>query len=227
MKSLLKFLLPLFFIATLAVQCDKDDESDPNEIIDFIPPQPTDTLYMSDELKSYFYFPKDSWWVYKRTDTNALIYDTARVVRIINEIFYSNFAPYAWEKITHVTEHTYYKSLPNSVSPHLAVSFSNLNALVDRIDITSGSTFLGGLDCVISTPIDSIHIKGLQCNVWSNLDSISSLNLAGRNFNNVLNISYGRNPTTDRISIVSGVGILKYNCIQCGHTWELVSYDIK
>ncbi|MCB0737195.1 MAG: hypothetical protein KDC92_06760 [Bacteroidetes bacterium] len=40
----------------------------------------TDTLYLSDSFLSYWYFPVGSWWVYKRLDTAADVYDTARVV---------------------------------------------------------------------------------------------------------------------------------------------------
>ncbi|MBI1184093.1 hypothetical protein GC194_07470 [bacterium] len=39
----------------------------------------TDTLYQSDSFLSYWFFPVGSWWVYKRVDTKAVIYDTARV----------------------------------------------------------------------------------------------------------------------------------------------------
>ncbi len=226
--TIIKFSFTAFlFIGFVCLTSCREEENEEDIIFDeCCLPEPTDTLYMSQELKSYFYFPVGSWWVYERTDTIAGIYDTARVVRIINEIFYNEFAPYAWEKITALVEHTYYSSPPNSVSPNLEVSFLNLNTLVDRLNITSSSTFLGGLDCVISTPIDSIHIKSLQCSSWSNLDSVSNLSLAGSNFDSVLNISYGRNPITNYISMVSGVGILKYETTQMGHSWKLVNYHI-
>ncbi|MCB0737194.1 MAG: hypothetical protein KDC92_06755 [Bacteroidetes bacterium] len=39
-----------------------------------------DTLYQSDSFKSYWYFPEGSWWVYKRMDTTADVYDTATII---------------------------------------------------------------------------------------------------------------------------------------------------
>ncbi|MBI1184094.1 hypothetical protein GC194_07475 [bacterium] len=41
----------------------------------------TDTLYQSDSFLSYWFFPVGSWWVYKRVDTMADIFDTAVVVK--------------------------------------------------------------------------------------------------------------------------------------------------
>jgi hypothetical protein len=54
----------------LFTSCDKEE-----------PPIPSETRYVNDTLKSYYFFPVGSWWVYNRTDTNATIYDTATVVR--------------------------------------------------------------------------------------------------------------------------------------------------
>ncbi|MBI1184419.1 hypothetical protein GC194_09115 [bacterium] len=41
----------------------------------------TDTLYQSDSFLRYWFFPIGSWWVYKRVDTTADVYDTAVVTR--------------------------------------------------------------------------------------------------------------------------------------------------
>ncbi|MCB0738918.1 MAG: hypothetical protein KDC92_15525 [Bacteroidetes bacterium] len=46
----------------------------------------TDTLFQNDTFKSYWYFPEGSWWIYKRVDTTADVYDTARVKRTFRKI---------------------------------------------------------------------------------------------------------------------------------------------
>jgi hypothetical protein len=41
---------------------------------------PRDTIYNNDTFLSYCFFPEGSWWIYKRTDTTANVFDTVTVV---------------------------------------------------------------------------------------------------------------------------------------------------
>ena len=70
----LKIFLVIVGIICLALQCDKKG-TPPDEK----EPVPDDTLYANDTFLRYWYFPKGSWWVYKRMDTNANVYDTTSV----------------------------------------------------------------------------------------------------------------------------------------------------
>ncbi len=79
MKNLLWIALPLILFSGL--KCDKPNKEDPQ-------PKPEDTLYANDTFLRYWYFPKGSWWVYKRMDTNARVYDTVRVFYTSREMKY-------------------------------------------------------------------------------------------------------------------------------------------
>jgi len=83
-------LLIFFYITAIYHSCEKKED----------PINPKGKLYVSNELKSYYFFPKGSWWVYKRIDTTAEIYDTATVVCSESKmIFDSHMLPYVLKLI--------------------------------------------------------------------------------------------------------------------------------
>ncbi len=133
--------LLVFFVGTICLTAWRDDgtlvipgtDIGTNQPL----PEPTDTLYVDQELKSYYFFPQGSWWVYKRIDTNALIYDTAVVATIYNVIEYNEYFPYAWEAAAIGIEHSYYKAPPGFVSPKLSVGMGNQEGYTDRISMNS------------------------------------------------------------------------------------------
>lgn len=72
-----------FIIVSLYITSCKPDDSEP---LHGKEKPPRDTLYCDKEFLPYWYFNKGSMWVYKRTDTNAIMYDTAIVVSAKTDI---------------------------------------------------------------------------------------------------------------------------------------------
>jgi len=64
-KKYFKIFFPILVIALLGVHCkEDDDDNDPcashGSLNDCVP-SGIDTLFVSDELKKYYYFPVGSW----------------------------------------------------------------------------------------------------------------------------------------------------------------------
>jgi hypothetical protein len=60
----------------LFFNCCKEDQ----ECLHGCGSSPKDTIYCTQEFLPYWYFKKGSLWIYQRTDTSILIYDTAQVI---------------------------------------------------------------------------------------------------------------------------------------------------
>lgn len=77
MKNYVKHLIPVLFLGLIVTYnqscCRGDCDDEPIDTVTY------DTLFQNDTFLSYWFFPEGSWWVYKRTDTNVVAYDTARV----------------------------------------------------------------------------------------------------------------------------------------------------
>jgi hypothetical protein len=211
-------LLISFFIVTILNSCEKKED----------PPKPTGSLYMSEELKSYYFFPKGSWWVYKRIDTTAEIYDTATVVHSESEMVFNELLPYEWEEVAVNIEHTYYPSTPRSVSPYLNVFIRNDGGFVDRISMTSQGQLFKYLPYFFSVPIDSTsmekksHVPDSPILIDTNDISINNLY-----FNKVIHIEHGSTELKYKLWIAKGVGIIKFHNTGDKTNWELINYEIK
>lgn len=226
-----KKIVLIIFLFLFVYQCKEDDSTTPSDSngvrTDTTDVVPEDTVYVSNELKSYYYFPIGSYWVYKRLDSIS-IYDTATVVRQSTQITFNKSYPSAWELVSVNIEHTYYSSSQNSSSPYLNVLISNFNGLVDRISFSSQDLFQGSMNCVLSIPIDSLSIreKSNACNSVSILVDTIPIQIDAGSFNNILHIEYGGSQITDEIWFAKNIGILKYNSFLNNHQWELISYHL-
>ena len=97
-----KIFLVMVGITCLALQCDKKG-TPPDEK----EPVPDDTLYANDTFLRYWCFPKGSWWVYKRMDTNAKVYDTVTILNQNHEMKYNpQYADYMIESYNLNLEHS-------------------------------------------------------------------------------------------------------------------------
>lgn len=228
MSKLLTSLLIIFCLT----QCKNDDggitiknpfEEEPSDL-----PPPTDTIYVSNELKSYYFFPKGSWWVYKRIDTNAVVYDTAVVATVYNELEYSRFLPYAWEAAAVGITHSYYKAPEGFVEPKLSVGTGNLGGFVDRISMSSqGLLFRSNYD-FFSVPIDSISIASKSYpTVYSILVDTNAIIVNNIRYNDVVQLRYGIPEYEDKIWLSKNVGLIKYFNVGDSTNWELINYEIK
>ena len=187
------------------------------------PIEPTDYLRVNDTLKSYYYFPLGSWWVYKMTDTNAIIYDSAIVVRSESKVVTDSFSPEPWERVSVNIEHTHYPSRGNAASPYLNVLIDNNSGYVDRISMTSQGDLFPSLSYFLSTPLDSISISK-KSNRVSNLISVVDTFLI---YEKVVHLNYGGPGYLYDLMLAKNIGFIKYFNPRDNTSWELVDYEIK
>jgi|SRR5690554_138035 len=214
-----KLLIYTLLSLLLYNSCKKED-----------PPKPTDSYYMSAELKSYYFFPKGSWWVYKRIDTTAEIYDTATVVRSESKMIFNELAPFEWEYVAINIEHTHYPSSPRSVSPYLNVFMRNESGFVDRISMTSQGELFSSHTCFFSVPIDSTSIfqKSVECGGGGTyLLDTNKLLINNNQLNNCVHVMHKGSNWSNEIWITKYIGIIKYQNYQDNTEWELINYEIK
>ncbi len=213
MKNLLLFTV-LFLL--LFTSCKKEER-----------PKPTESYYMSAELKSYYFFPKGSWWVYKRTDTTATIYDTATVVNSVSEMIFDELAPFEWEHVAVNIEHTHYPSSPRSASPYLNIYIRNDAGFTDRISMTSQGKLFSYLPYFFSVPIDSLSMenKSHVPNSPILLDT-NDVVINNQTFKLVVHLKNGSTDFKYDIWIARNVGIVKYFNTGDSTHWEVVDYHI-
>jgi len=221
----MKHILFSLFVVMLFTNCEKEVIEENFVIVDHSYPRAEDTIYMSEELKSYFLFEEGSWWIYKRTDTNVAIYDTATLVRKTDFVYYERiYAPTAWQKVGAAVEHTYYPSCSNCVSPYISVGMGNGSGLVDRISLGSNNILLNYLPDFFSIPIDSSLIY-YKSNGRSKL--LDTFNLITNNFSfsNTVHLKYGA--LNSEVWITKNTGLTKYFNGEDNTSWELIDYEIK
>jgi hypothetical protein len=203
------FRLFLLLITVVIVLLQTDCDTTP------IDPHPgfTDTLFQSQDFLDYWYFNEGSWWVYKRTDTSADVYDTVRAVKSWVKLSFSPLTkPYAFEQyfmnVEHDAEHfknTGLKVQYNATANHVLSSqggyyyFDASNFFIFPINIGT-SSFAKVLD---TTPVL------LDTNLVHNCVHIE-LNAGGHR----------------ELWIAKGLGFIKYLHFD-GTFWELVNYKIE
>lgn len=228
-KTTISLLFSFAFLMLFFSQCDPDKPIFPgtgtnggNDL-----PPPTDTFYVDQELKSYYFFPQGSWWVYKMLDTNVLIYDTALVTAGGSRLMYDRFFPFAWEAVGLVIEHSHYPSPPGFVSPHLSVGIGNSDATLDRISMTSQGKLLQSLYNFLSVPIDSTSMAEKSAGtIKTELLDTNSIQLTNQVFHQVVHLKHGIPSFKYEIWIAKNIGLLKYFNADDSTTWELINYHI-
>jgi hypothetical protein len=222
-----KILYPLIILCCFAA-CKPDEDCEDCGIIDHSFPPAEDTIYVSEELKNYYFFGEGSWWVYKRTDTNAIIYDTATLVKRESRIVYERiYYPTAWEYTFTGILHSHYNAIPGGVESKLQINTENLNGLTDRIGMYSQRTLFKNVIDFFSIPIDSISILN-KSNGNSYLIDTNSLFISNYTFNNTLHLQHGFIPDFFYdIYLTKNVGLTKYRNAGDNTEWELISYEIK
>ena len=223
MKNLRQFTLPLIFLGLIAIynqsccrgDCD-DEPIDTNELA-------IDTVFNNDTFLSYWYFPEGSWWVYKRTDTTADIYDTATVTRT-----YRAFKPRsrAVEKlyenlIMDISHSSKYVQRPiQSSTKHInSLSTNGVNVLAM---IGGGTYFLS--DIYLKWPIELGSVNGGLTTI---LDT-NSINLEYLNKTlSIVHLSPGYTHETyeSHIWLCNNIGFVKYRLYN-NTEWELFDYYI-
>jgi hypothetical protein len=194
---------------------------------DPVVPTNRDTFFIPSNLKSFYNFKVGSRWVYQRIDTNATVLDTARTVRVIHTFVNNELLPFVWEKLNVVTEHTYYKSSPASVSPHLSVSTGNTDGATDRISMTSQGLLFKANYYFFSVPLDSVSMaeKSSIAGKTTLLDT-NNVTINGNNFKNVVHLKHGLRGFFNEIWMAKEIGLIKYFNQDDSTTWELKNYHI-
>ena len=227
-KTTISLLFSFAFLMLFFSQCDPDKPILPGTGggVSDLPP-PTDTFYVDQELKSYYFFPQGSWWVYKMLDTNVLIYDTALVTAGGSRLMYDRFFPFAWEAVGLVIEHSHYPSPPGFVSPHLSVSIGNSDASLDRISMTSQGKLFPNLRYFFSVPIDSTSMANKTPGlIKTTLIDTNAFHFNNNTINNVVHLRFGSPDFEDEIWMAKNIGLLKYFNAEDQTTWELINYHI-
>jgi hypothetical protein len=238
LKKYFEILFPILLISLLSVHCtDDDDSNDPcashGSLNDCVPPG-IDTLFVGDEIKKYYFFPKGSWWVYERTDTNASIYDTVKVIETFNNTKYQErLLPYAWQNLMCRVEHSYYESFQaNWEGPYgfkqLRVQYFNTSGSSDALSTHSFGYVHSSYDNFFSIPIDSISIlnRSLGGGGGSFLYSTSDVEIDSTKYTNVAHIQHSASTFKDAIVLSKNIGIIKFHDSFFKHSWELVNFHI-
>ena len=222
----------------LGVHCKEDDyDNDPcashGSLNDCVP-SGVDTLFVGDKLKKYYFFPLGSWWVYERTDTNAVVYDTVRVIETFDQIKYQErFLPIAWQQLMCRVEHSYYESFqvpwdePYGFK-QLRVQFFNSAGASDAISTQSFGYIHSSYDNFFSLPVDSISIldRSSGGGGGSFLYDTSEVEINSATYSDVAHLRHGGSISNDTILVSKNVGIIKFYDSFFQHSWELVNFHI-
>jgi hypothetical protein len=218
-KSILS-ILKIIILFSLAVSLSTINYSCKNEGDD--PNSETDTIFHDQEFLDYWFFPKGSWWVYQRTDTNAIIYDTAIVVYEENYFQGSTYYTNTREQKTGIRiEHSndYFK-YPNS----------QIDSKAGQLLIAAGEkNTLKSLNT--KTPyFDYLYLLFYPFDRYDEYKSFININLSV-----LLNLPYGKVEDAIMISIhlsqinhvwmKKDIGIVKYHHFD-DTVWELKDYFI-
>ncbi|MBT4727910.1 MAG: hypothetical protein HN691_17540 [Bacteroidetes bacterium] len=169
----------------------------------------TDTLFQSQEFLDYWYFQEGSWWVYKRTDTIAEIYDTATVTENWKRFIFSKYAmPYSIER--------YYMDVYHS-SKYLAKDGQNINYESNQqgmLSVNYGGGYLGSRN-FFWWPLEFTYVGSTTM-----IDSIAINTISGTYYN----IAHIRS-FKGYYWISKNFGLVKLNSYD-GETWELISHHL-
>jgi hypothetical protein len=183
---------------------------------------------LNQNLKNFYFFGEGSWWVYKRTDTNVVVYDTARLVRRIQEFDYSRLtAPFAIEHLEVGIEHNYYKPTSlNSVSRFLTRGIVSSSFDRNVIDMGSDGALLPTQDYFLAYPFDSTFFrsKGFGKSILLDIKTYYFNNIK---LDSTIHLLYGNPEYQSEIWISKGVGLTKYFNVEDSTAWEIVNYEIK
>jgi|SRR5690554_364865 len=209
-------LLIFFFITATFHSCEKKED----------PIKPKGKLYVSNELKSYYFFPKGSWWIYQRIDTTAQIFDTATVVHSSNEMKFTPYLyPYEYEDAMVRIKHTYYPSIgANHADPFLNVVISSVGH--DRVTMTSSGKLFNMLPDFFTVPIDSFSMNQ-KSSGFTTLISFSTIVIKGKQYNDVAHFLHGYSDFKYEIWLAKNIGLVKYFNVEDSTYWELDNYEIK
>jgi hypothetical protein len=215
--SHVKIFLVIAGITCLALQCDKKGTPPQNN-----EPVPEDTLYANDTFLRYWYFPKGSWWVYERMDTNANVYDTVTILNQNREMKYNpRYADYMIESFNLNLRHSsaYFTKI-NKGRP-LIQTIDN-PALNPNIINSIGHKSYFGYNSFFSWPIDSILI-GQKSLDRSMLIDKNKIRTPFGKIGNTIHLKFDNN---NHIWLSKNIGFIKY-IHSDSSVWELVNYEIK
>ncbi|MEQ8625495.1 MAG: hypothetical protein RJQ00_03670 [Vicingaceae bacterium] len=220
MKLTLIALLFLLF-AGYASSCGDDDET---ACIDCPNPN-ADTLFVNDTFLTYWHFPVGSWWVYKRIDTSAEVYDTATVVRSVYEVINNSFSEFARENYEMNIEHTYYRSAYDGGKGN---QFVNTDFPGDRISSTANTKAGFNYTYFFSWSIDSTSIKDKSFGGGGDSFLVVRKDTTIRNVKNTdyITIEFNVGNASTYISLAKEIGFVKYVHLHDNSQWKLVNFNI-
>jgi len=208
----MKYFLNILFIAIITFSiilinscCDDPELINPH-------PGFTDTLFQSQEFLDYWYFKEGSWWVYKRTDTTADIYDTAFVKKAWKKFIFSKYAmPYAIER--------YYMDVYHNAESFTEKGYYGCNIKYESnqqgmLSVNYGGGYWGGRN-FFWWPVE---FKDIGFTIIS--DSNSQI-LSSTKFYNCIHI---RQYSGD-FWISKDFGLIKIESFD-GERWELINYKL-
>ncbi|MEA3496382.1 MAG: hypothetical protein U9R42_10145 [Bacteroidota bacterium] len=177
----------------------------------------TDTLMHDQEFLDYWYFPEGSWWVYQRTDTNAIIFDTAVVTKEINKITcLPHFSPYCIHDILLHISHSNIHFKTSSDDPKaLLTAFYPPNELT----CDGNGTLYFWYGNFFKTPFDLYY----QGSVFEISDSLTITTPYGV-LENVISIQIFIE-VIENVWLKKRLGFVKFQHYD-GSIWELVDYFI-
>jgi|GEM_PF-5029259 len=219
LPALMKYLFFFMFVVTL-IHCKEDDGE----------PEPISTQLVDSELKSYYYFPEGSWWIYQRVDTNVAIFDTAIVVENFRELrFNPTRASFEWERLITNIEHSYYESAPIYGYGQLRVQFYNSPYSENVISSNSFGNIFGPYNNFLTVPIDSLTIAQNSSGYTriSELLDTTSLQLSFGKVANVVKLRIWGGSIDDTLCLAKNIGIVKFHESVNNISWELIKYEIK
>jgi hypothetical protein len=184
-----------------------------------------DTRYFEQEFLDYWYFPEGSWWVYKRIDTSADVYDTAVVTQVRNpEIIEDKvFVDYCYEYLCVAVTHSY-EGLSLNSNDKVLVSFCS-DYPSHKVQMNSYYSDYFSYANILHYPFDMYKVPSEFYSFKENI----SLYTSNDTFYDVIKITdktvYKKDTTTNHVWLKKDVGFVKYHHFD-DSVWELVDYEI-
>jgi hypothetical protein len=178
------------------------------------------------DFLEYFYFKKDSWWVYKLAGSSPAVYDTVKVF-FQKESFKTPSQPLFGESPCNMI---YQCNLVHSNRQYFQVSTPNVNGGIDfytaafkgNIWLLEGFTETGKpqFEQFFGYPF----FIGMPLSVGTLIDT-NPVTTPLQTFNNCVQLGQTSQPDGRRIFMSRGVGFvkIKWNATE---TWELVNYRL-
>ena len=198
-------------------------------------PEPEKTIYANDTFLRYWYFPKGSYWIYEKAESQSQIIDSAVVVLAKRRISYNpTYSPYEFENhILHIQHHSRYFGASNqNTFKQILRQINDVNRVRTQSDIYEPINLSGiyNSGAYFIWPPNSEEIFKYSRGSTQLIEYIESREVLG--FTEVYKLASKNDvvynsQNTDTFWIKENVGLIQYYFAQDNALWKLKEYKIQ